>query len=228
MDLNPYNESIRQMLSNEDFAQFLSENLSRNGFSQQEITHLLNLFRNQEDNNIHHSITGSLNSNNSYLDSALNHINKNNSNSSKNIENQNEANQGFLSDFSDAPVIKNYRASLLNSNNAAQNLNNNISSKEYENGLYQGELVNNKREGKGVMYYNCGDKYVGEYKNDQKDGKGIYISEGYKYEGDFKEGMREGKGTIITEEEHIIFMMALNMKENGKKISHMAMEYLNM
>jgi len=46
------------------------------------------------------------------------------------------------------------------------------------------------------MYYNCGDKYEGEYKNDIKDGKGVYISEGYIYEGEFKVGLREGNGII--------------------------------
>ena len=45
------------------------------------------------------------------------------------------------------------------------------------------------------MRYNNGDTYDGEYKNDKKDGKGIYISiEGYKYEGEFKDGLRQGKG----------------------------------
>ena len=196
--LNLNNESLRQILSNREFAQFLSENIPQNGISQQEITYLLNLFHNQEDNNnIRHSIAESINSSNSYLDSALSNINQQKSSSSKKLDNQNEINPGFLSDFSDAPAMNNNRLSLLNNNNVAPNINNNLPSKEYENGLYQGELVNDKREGKGVMFYNCGDKYEGEYKNDQKNGKGIYISEGYKYEGDFKDGLREGKGIII-------------------------------
>ena len=60
-----------------------------------------------------------------------------------------------------------------------------------------GTLKNNKREVRGMMYYNSGDKYEGDYKNDQRDGKGVYISDGYKYKGDFKKGLREGKGVII-------------------------------
>ena len=52
------------------------------------------------------------------------------------------------------------------------------------------------KEKEKVLYYNCGDKYEGEYKNDEKDGKGVYISEGYTCEGEFKEGLRHGKGII--------------------------------
>ena len=63
--LNLNNESLRQILSNREFAQFLSENIPQNGISQQEITYLLNLFHNQEDNNnIRHSIAESINSSN--------------------------------------------------------------------------------------------------------------------------------------------------------------------
>ena len=77
------------------------------------------------------------------------------------MENQNEISIGFLSDFSEAPAINNNRNSNIRKtlNNAAPNINiDNISTKEYENGLYQGQLVNDQREGKGIMYYNCGDK----------------------------------------------------------------------
>ena len=47
-----------------------------------------------------------------------------------------------------------------------------------------------------MMYYNSGDKYEGEYKDDQKNGKGVYFSDGYKYKGEYKNGLRDGKGVI--------------------------------
>ena len=43
------------------------------------------------------------------------------------------------------------------------------------------------------MKYKSGDIYEGEYLNDKKEGMGIYISaDGYKYEGEFKNVLREG------------------------------------
>ena len=45
------------------------------------------------------------------------------------------------------------------------------------------------------MIYNNGDKYEGGFKNDLKEGKGIYYyNNGNKYEGEFKNDLREGKG----------------------------------
>ena len=67
--------------------------------------------------------------------------------------------------------------------------------KIYELGKYVGELKNDKRHGKGIMYYKNGDIYEGEYYNDVKEGKGIYYhSNGDRYEGDYKNGRLEGKG----------------------------------
>ena len=56
--------------------------------------------------------------------------------------------------------------------------------KIYEFGKYVGELKNDKREGKGIMYYNDGDIYEGEYKNDKKEGKGIYYFNNGQWKGD--------------------------------------------
>ena len=62
-------------------------------------------------------------------------------------------------------------------------------------GKYVGQVVNGKREGKGIDYYNNGDRYEGDFKNDIKEGKGIYYySNGNRYEGDWKNGKSEGKG----------------------------------
>jgi len=60
-----------------------------------------------------------------------------------------------------------------------------------------GELINGKKNGKGIIFYNDGSKYEGEWKNDKMEGKGIfYYSSGIKYEGDWKNGIKEGKGVI--------------------------------
>ena len=46
------------------------------------------------------------------------------------------------------------------------NINNNNQIRIYNNGRYEGQLINNKREGKGIFYYNNGDRYDGDYYND--------------------------------------------------------------
>ena len=67
----------------------------------------------------------------------------------------------------------------------------------YTNGTYQGDFINNKREGKGIYLYNDGAKYEGDYKDDFKNGKGIYsYKDGSKYEGDWVKGLIEGKGIL--------------------------------
>ena len=60
--------------------------------------------------------------------------------------------------------------------------------KEYDNGKYIGEWNNDIKEGKGIFYHNNGDIYDGEFKNDKKEGKGIfYYNNGDKYEGEWKD-----------------------------------------
>ena len=60
---------------------------------------------------------------------------------------------------------------------------------------YIGYWSNNKREGQGINYYNNGNIYKGMYKNGQKEGKGRYEwKNGDIYEGDWKNGVKEGEG----------------------------------
>ena len=48
------------------------------------------------------------------------------------------------------------------------------------------------------MYYNNGDKYEGEFKNNKSHGKGIMTnSNGNKYTGEWQNGFRDGKGIVI-------------------------------
>ena len=75
--------------------------------------------------------------------------------------------------------------------------------KEYQNGVYEGIMLNDKREIKGIMFYSNGAKYDGQWRNDKKNGKGIFTSSHYyncknkvgmKYEGDFKDDKFDGYG----------------------------------
>jgi len=53
------------------------------------------------------------------------------------------------------------------------------------------------REGVGILTYSDGDKYVGEWKDGQKNGQGTYTwSNGNKYLGEFKDGKKHGQGTF--------------------------------
>ena len=77
--------------------------------------------------------------------------------------------------------------------------------KKYQNGTYEGIMLNDKREIKGIMLYNNGAKYDGQWRNDKKNGKGIFTSSNYyncknkigmKYEGEFKDDRFEGYGVV--------------------------------
>ena len=66
------------------------------------------------------------------------------------------------------------------------------------NTLYKGDILNNKKEGKGEEISNE-NKYIGDFKNDKKNGKGKLINNinGDIYEGDFKDDLFEGEGHYI-------------------------------
>jgi antitoxin component YwqK of YwqJK toxin-antitoxin module len=67
-----------------------------------------------------------------------------------------------------------------------------------DGGKYEGNFVNNLKEGKGTLVSKNGDKYIGDFKNNLRDGKGKYIwSGGIIYEGDWVDNIRNGKGKVI-------------------------------
>ena len=89
-------------------------------------------------------------------------------------------------------------------NNDIKENNNQI--KIYDVGKYKGIIINDKREVRGVMIYNNGARYEGEWKDDKKNGKGIFISSHYfncenniglKYEGEFNNDKFEGYGKAL-------------------------------
>jgi hypothetical protein len=44
--------------------------------------------------------------------------------------------------------------------------------KQYKDAIYKGELVERKRQGKGIIIYNNGRCYEGEWSDDKRHGKG--------------------------------------------------------
>ena len=130
--------------------------------------------------------------------------NRSNFNKSQNIENiyNNEKSIESRRNYSD---IKKYKLEIPNKRSlkySPHNIYEKIIKKEYHDGIYEGIIINNKREIKGIMYYKNGSKYEGEYKNDKKQGKGIFTSQNYnnpnligiKYEGEFNNDKIEGYG----------------------------------
>lgn len=74
------------------------------------------------------------------------------------------------------------------------------SSKEY----YEGDFLNGKRHGNGVISVNGSTRYDGEFKNGSLDGKGTLYRGEYVYKGTFRKNVRHGlfireKETVITE-----------------------------
>ena len=80
-------------------------------------------------------------------------------------------------------------------NKMTDNKLNNNKEKIYDNGKYIGTFKNGLREGKGIFYFNNGDRYEGDWKNDKREGKGIYYyNDGDRYEGNYRNDKQEGKG----------------------------------
>jgi hypothetical protein len=65
--------------------------------------------------------------------------------------------------------------------------------------VYEGDLVNGLRHGKGTMRYAKGGSYEGDWKKNQKHGRGKEtFADGAFYEGEFQEGVRHGEGVYIS------------------------------
>ena len=54
------------------------------------------------------------------------------------------------------------------------------------------------KNGKGTYYYANGNIFEGIWKNDKKEGYGVYsyLTTGEKYEGDWMQGEKHGQGTF--------------------------------
>ena len=98
-------------------------------------------------------------------------------------------------------LLKN-QISQLSQNFKINNINNQQELKGIKNGYnwrYVGQVVNGLREGKGIEYYNNGDRYEGDYRNDNEEGKGIYYyHNGDREMGDYYNDKPIGKHVILT------------------------------
>jgi S1-C subfamily serine protease len=62
---------------------------------------------------------------------------------------------------------------------------------------YVGEWRNDKRNGQGTTTFPDGHRYVGEYRDDKRHGQGIYtFPDGEQYTGAYREGKRDGYGSL--------------------------------
>jgi len=94
-----------------------------------------------------------------------------------------------------------------------------IVKKEFENGIYEGELKNDLRDGKGTMVWKDGDRYEGDWKNGKFEGRGTYFyNNGDKYVGEFKNDICEGKGIYYYQSGDIYEGEFKNWKSDGKGI----------
>lgn len=63
-------------------------------------------------------------------------------------------------------------------------------------GIYSGQILNNKKSGIGYLKFKDGSKYFGIWKNDKPHGNGfLKCNKDYFYRGEFKYGMYWGEGT---------------------------------
>jgi len=68
-----------------------------------------------------------------------------------------------------------------------------------ENGIYEGEIVNKKREGYGRYIFNNGNYYIGQFSNGLRNGKGAnyYKNTNIMHEGTFVDDLLEGEGKFF-------------------------------
>ena len=72
----------------------------------------------------------------------------------------------------------------------------------YIRGRYEGTKYNSMRHGKGVFYYNEGGKYIGQWKENKMNGRGVlyYPNNEIAYDGEWKDDQLWGSGTLYNEE----------------------------
>ena len=82
--------------------------------------------------------------------------------------------------------------------------------------IYNGQFLNNKKEGYGTLIWNDGQKYWGEFKNNQMNGYGIieYPGEIF-YQGEIRNGRMEGFGEFFWKRNKKYIGYYKNDKRNG-------------
>ena len=79
--------------------------------------------------------------------------------------------------------------------------------------------LQDKKEGKGTLYYCNGNKYEGEWKRDKREGKGIfyYKQNKRKYDGEWKNDEKEGKGILYYNDKYKLYDRFEGIWEKNKK-----------
>ena len=68
---------------------------------------------------------------------------------------------------------------------------------------FNGELINNKKEGNGIMKYNNGDIYDGKWMNDKFVNGKITYNNGNEYEGNCDDKKKKGHGIMKYKNEEL-------------------------
>jgi len=92
-------------------------------------------------------------------------------------------------------------------------------------GNFSGHFINDKKNGEGKMIFSLsGDIYEGNYKDDLFDGKGHYIWKisGQEYTGEYKNGLMHGKGLYEWSEGEFYRGSFINGKKEGNGEMHWA------
>jgi hypothetical protein len=90
--------------------------------------------------------------------------------------------------------------------------------KKYPNGdLYEGQFLNNMRDGSGRLTTKFGDIYEGEFKEDKKDGKGTLTYQNTNtYTGSWEQDKKSGHGVFVWQDGEKYTGMFKNDLRNGK------------
>jgi hypothetical protein len=92
-----------------------------------------------------------------------------------------------------------------------------LPSMEVTDGVYEGEWLRGKRDGRGNMKWNDGAQYDGEWKDDRLHGQGRLIhSGGDVYEGTWENDMANGKGVYLHKDGGRYEGMWLNDLQHGQ------------
>lgn len=112
----------------------------------------------------------------------------------------------------------------MGANQTKQVETNNKATILYSNGdRYEGEILDNKRNGFGTYYYNGGERYQGMWENNTKHGRGTMFYQNEEvYEGWWNSNLREGVGTIFYPNGDRYYGEWRENKKNGKGIIHMS------
>ena len=94
--------------------------------------------------------------------------------------------------------------------------------------IYDGDFIDDKYEGKGKITFTNGCSYEGEFHNNKIDGKGKYIySDGKEYNGDFRKGLKHGFGRLSWNNDKYFEGYWINNKQHGKGIFYLNGKTLN-